>query len=232
MKRYCYGLDRKGPPSLFCRFLSTPSPRAGFTVIELLVILVLIMLLTTLTLRPIGSGDDPAEVSRAAFRLVQDFQRAQSQARADRRPRYWVVPGPGAQWTGRVLEDVTYEAYQFVEEIDPLPEEIVWVRLPEGMVFSPDSDTDVQDLLESDAYLEYARSGEFEQIIGDFRVIAVILPDGSVRVGPDGDTLTSSLRLSRGSWTGGVYLDDEEGGQPVRIRIRTRTGVMVVEEVS
>ena len=99
------------------------------------------------------------------------------------------------------------------------------------MAFAPDTGTDVRDLIESESVLDYSRSGAFERITGDFRVLAVLMPDGSIRVGPNGELASSSVRLSRGSWTGGVYLDDDEGGQPIRIRFRPRTGVLVVEDL-
>ncbi|GEM_PF-6534351 len=253
--RYCHGLDRKGPPPLFCRSRPTPDPCTGFTVIEMLVVLVMLLLMTTLMLRPIGSGADPAEVKRAAFRLVQEAERAQSRARAERTPWYLVVAGPGAQWVRRrnreedddqAYQEIGYQAYQFFPEVAPHPAEEDWIRLPDGIVFSPEpepSETntepepDAESLIELSPVLEYNLDEDMERVQGPLRVLAVFMPDGSIRVGAGQEFLSSYLRLARGSWLSGAtnqasFYGESEGDQAIRIQIRPRTGVLVVEELS
>jgi hypothetical protein len=190
------------------------------------------MALSLLTLRPIGSGNDPATVRRAAFSLAQDLERGLTRARAERTPWYWIVSD-----TDVLPADTACRAYTLVSSLDPLPVEVDWTMLPGDVAFSPDGDTDVRDLIGTDPVMTYTLfpsalvEEELKRITGDFRVLAVLMPDGGLRFGPDREPDPASIRLAFGSWSGGVYLDDEEGGFPVRLRLRPQTGVIRVEEV-
>jgi prepilin-type N-terminal cleavage/methylation domain-containing protein len=207
--------------------------RSGFSVVELLVVMAVIVILMSITLRGLGSRPGVKDVERAAYAVTLRLETAKARAQARGEPVYWVVADSDAE-----PREAALSAYQFVDDVDPVPQEISWAYLPAGMVFATDPDTTDTDLFEEDPVAMYSQTGSGEWVTGSFRVMLAVYPDGSFRSGPGEQPLPVSFRVVRGEAVTAVSpprvlppRGELEITQAVRVSLRPLTGIAVQEVI-
>lgn len=213
-----------------------PSDSAkGFSLIEMLVALSIVLLLSGLTLGAMRASGRSLVVRQAAARLVMQIELAQGVAASTLEPVYLVLADLGSEPAGAPMR-----AYSLLKN-PPQPEWILhWQFLPKELVFAFDTQSAGADLIR-ESPLQYISSdfpdqGEMFPVNGRLRVLLEILPDGRYRSGAARAARPCSLLLARGRWTMDAALNPhfvpEKGGasDQVRILFRPLTGVVKAEE--
>jgi|GEM_PF-2293406 len=223
-----------------------PMRRGGFTLIEVLVTISIILVLAGLTLGGLRASRSDEEGARAAARIVMLMEYGAGVARTGGESVYFVVAGPTV-WPERDAMG----AYTLMR--DPAKPERLrpWARLPRELVFGPlEEGASGFDLLAHPPVRRFTEGTVEDAVAGEGLALVEIDSEGRFRVGPDRRMIGSALSLRRGEWVragtewrffqeGGAVGDAEgevggekgkDGGR-VRIRFRPLTGVAAWERV-
>ncbi|WFB37615.1 type II secretion system protein [Kiritimatiellota bacterium B12222] len=218
-----------------------PSPYSrGFTLIEMLVAISVVLLLSGMTLSALRSSKNHQVVHQAATRLALQVELAQTMALSENESVYLVIADHGALPAGLPMR-----AYTFIKDLDDPQLLHHWQFLPIGVVFAPDESSAGIDLIASDPIRLLANpfpdDVQGSLVEGPVRVLVEFTPQNRICSGPARQPEATSLLLERGKWfaAGGMnwgYLslvdEDEEAPYDLfRIHFRPMSGVVRVEEV-
>ena len=208
------------------RILS-PDSSKGFSLIEMLVVISIVLLLSGLTLGALRASRTHQVINQAAYRLVMLIELAQGMAVSLNEPVYLVIADLKSKPDG-----VPMRAYTFIKDLEDPQLLHHWQFLPKDVVFAEDKNAPDVDLISADA-IPGIEIGEVQDSIveGQIRVLVEMLPDGSFRSGEPLTHQNASILLERGDWLADSKYYSKKDLEQYRILIRPRTGVLVVEEV-
>lgn len=223
---------------IFMRMFSSDSSK-GFSLIEMLVVISIVLLLSGLTLGALRASRTHQVIDQAAAKLVMLVELAKGVAVSEREPVYLVIADLGAAPKGAPMR-----SYTLIKDLDDPQLLHHWQFLPKDVVFAEDASTPSLDLIsESDPpirLIENAFIDNVEESIvsGKLRVLLEIRPEGTFLSGETREAKMVTLLLERGYWTADAALnshyakDLEAPNDQIRIEFRPLSGVMNVTQVA
>jgi prepilin-type N-terminal cleavage/methylation domain-containing protein len=215
---------------IFMRILS-PDSSKGFSLIEMLVVISIVLLLSGLTLGALRASRTHQVINQAAAKLVMLVELAKGVAVSERESVYLVIADMGAEPKGSPMR-----AYTFIKNLQQ-PEILHhWQFLPKDVVFAGDPTAPDMDLM-TEAPIQILENTFIDEadgslVTGRVRVLVEIRPDGTFYTGTPPAAQSCSLLLDRGSWISDAALnayfapDEKAPEDQKRIVFRPLTGVV------
>lgn len=221
--------------------MNTSEFRKAFTVVELLVVTVILLLLAGMTLGSLRGMRDHQILEQHADSFSRMLAYGQAEALAGGDPVYLAVTVPPSD-----PASASYRAYTLIR-VRGGPELLKdWQLLPRGVFFAPDPvpDPDRVDLLDAPVFDRLTVSPDLfpahVPFSGEVALWVMMMPDGGFYTLQDEHSLVPALQnagivLQTGTWfrdtTGEDSFAAEEPVDAVRIRLRPRTGRTRVERI-
>lgn len=196
--------------------------RSGFTVVELLLVMGLLMVLVAMTFSGLGAGRDVFDVERAGHEVAAALESAAASARATGTTHYFWIAGKDA-----VPTEARGRAYGVTDSLSPSG--VDWRGLPPDMVFvDPPEPISVVSL-----------AGASEHVEGSFHAVWALTPEGGFAVGPGLEPRSASVDIALGGLLSDPTLEGYGAFSPaedapamrVRLNARPRTGVVDIQVV-